>query len=132
MPSSFELPPKRPEVVDLAVEDNLDGAILVRHRLVAGLEVDDLQAGVTQRAPARRRAVAGAPVGTPVPQRIRHGSDIVESRMPSTAEMDHPDDPAHRLAIHPRGTSDGLRHITRFVLPRRSGRWCRIWGQVTT
>ena len=100
MPSSLELSPKRPEVVYLAVEDDLDGAVLVRHGLVARLEVDDFQARVTQGASARRRTVARLPIRTPVSQRVRHDSDVIESGMPSTAEMDDPDNPTHRLTIH--------------------------------
>ena len=48
------------------IEDDVDGGVLVAHRLVARLEVDDLQAGVAQRAPARWRAVTGAPIRTPM------------------------------------------------------------------
>ena len=38
------------KVVNLAIEDNPDGLVLVRHRLMAcGAEVDDAQAAVSQR-----------------------------------------------------------------------------------
>ena len=47
-----QLVAKRHEVVGLAVEHGDDVAPLVRHRLVAGLEVDDLQPLVTEHAVA--------------------------------------------------------------------------------
>ena len=56
-----QLVAKRHEVVRLAVEDGDDVARLVRHRLVAGLEVDDLQSLVTEHAVAEgvRRSLVG-------------------------------------------------------------------------
>ena len=42
------------EVVDLAVEDGDDDAVLVRDRLIAGREVDHAQPPVAERAAAER------------------------------------------------------------------------------
>ena len=44
VPASFQLGAELAVVVDLAVEDELDGAVLVPDRLVPRLEVDDRQA----------------------------------------------------------------------------------------
>ena len=61
------------EVVDLAVEDGDDAAVLVRDRLVAGREVDHAQAAVPERAasPLRDDAV----VGPAMADRVARGAD---------------------------------------------------------
>ena len=58
---STQLVAQRHEVVGLAIEDGDDIARLVRHRLIAALEVDDLQSLVTQHAVAEgvRRSLVG-------------------------------------------------------------------------
>ena len=56
-PSALEFRDQLLEVVDLAVEDDDDGAVLVVQRLLAGREVDDRQAAVAE-ADARREVQA--------------------------------------------------------------------------
>src|SRR5262249_14249776 len=48
MPLGLEIGTERLEVVDLAVEDDLDGAVLVADRLIASGQVDDRQATVDE------------------------------------------------------------------------------------
>ena len=61
-------------VVDLAVEGDPDGPVLVRHRLGAGRgEIDDRQAPVAERdGPVH---VQAAPVGAAMRDDLRHASD---------------------------------------------------------
>src|SRR6266446_6248353 len=54
-------------VVDLAVEDGPDRPVLVAHRLVAGMQVDDGEAPVAEPA----EIVGGAPLASPSPQEAR-------------------------------------------------------------
>ena len=73
MPGALELVPELAVVVDLAVLDHVNGALFVRDRLVARLEVDD-------REPPRRERDAGVvelpeTVGAAVDQRPAHGGD---------------------------------------------------------
>ena len=58
------------EVVELAVEDGDDVPGLVRHRLVAGLEVDDAQAPVAEDAASERGDATR--VGPAVDERLGH------------------------------------------------------------
>ena len=60
------------EVVDLAVEDHLDRAVLVAHRLRSAFDVDDAQAPVAERC-GLVHEVAFA-VGAAVRQRFRHSN----------------------------------------------------------
>src|SRR2546425_8701481 len=62
---ALELRPQRPVVIDLAVEDHVDGRGFVRHRLVArGRQVDEGEATVHQLA--LRVLIRAAPIGTAV------------------------------------------------------------------
>ncbi len=57
MAARFELGAQLGEVVDLAVEDDPDRAVLVGHRLIAGGEIDDAQPAVRRaRCPRRSRS----------------------------------------------------------------------------
>ena len=47
------------EVVDLAVEDHLDAAVLVADRLIAGGEVDDAETAMAEADPAVEIVAAG-------------------------------------------------------------------------
>ena len=75
VPALAELSPELVEVVQLAVEDRDDVAGLVRHRLVAGLEVDDLEAPMAEHATPERGDAAV--VGTAVDERRVHARDDV-------------------------------------------------------
>ena len=48
-PSGFQLRAQLAEVVDLAVVDDLQPAVVHRHRLVTVLEVDDAEAAEAER-----------------------------------------------------------------------------------
>ena len=63
------------EVVQLAVEDRDDVAGLVQRRLIAGLEVDDLEAAMAEDATSERGDAAG--VGTSMDERLGHAGDDV-------------------------------------------------------
>ena len=71
----LELPADVGVVVDLAVEDHPDAAVLVRQRLLAGAEIDDAQAAMGERGVrvAVQPGFVGAAMGDDVahPQRAR-------------------------------------------------------------
>ena len=78
------------EVVDLAVEDELNRAVLVRHRLVgAGAEVDDLQPPETEAGAARRRYVRPAASGPRCEQRSRIAHDGRRRHRPAVERSVH-------------------------------------------
>ncbi len=73
----LKLSPQFAEVIDLAVEHNPDGAVLVAHRLPAGLgEVNDGQARVTEsdrtRRPAALECASILPIRAAMAQDIHH------------------------------------------------------------
>ena len=59
-------------VVDLAIEDDGDGSILVPHRLVAAGDIQDRQPAMTQVYTALRVDVVAGAVGPPMDQRSGH------------------------------------------------------------
>ncbi len=63
------------EVVQLAVEDRDDVTGLVQHGLVAGLEIDDLEAAMAEDATPERGDAAG--VGAAMDERLGHAGDDV-------------------------------------------------------
>ena len=80
-PVPLELSAQLDVVVDLAVEHHPDRLVLVRHRLVAALEVDDRQPAEAERGAGDRvpggpqrvlAAVAALVVGAAVPQQLDH------------------------------------------------------------
>ena len=93
VPAGGEDPGELAVVVDLAVEDDPDPAVLARHRLVAGREVDDLEPAHREpRGPVHEEAlVVGPAVGEPVVHAPQDGG----VRAPVGAREDVPDDPAH-------------------------------------
>ena len=74
-PRSCEVAANLLEVVQLAVEDRDDVTGLVQHGLVAGLEVDDLEAAMAEDAAPERGDAAG--VGAAVDERLGHAGDDV-------------------------------------------------------
>jgi hypothetical protein len=84
-------------VVDLAIEDDLQRAGLVAHRLVATGQVDDGQAPVAEADLAYPVREAGdmesGRVGAPVRQRRGHGVEHLPCIRSGCT--DKPDDPAH-------------------------------------
>src|SRR5262249_36297530 len=89
-----QLPPEGHEVVDLTVERDLDGPVLVPHRLPARLgEVDDGEPPVAQ----------GAGPVRPLPRSVRaRGAEGVERRPDRAARpplvLDLTKNPTHRVA----------------------------------
>lgn len=60
-------------VVDLSVEDDLERAVFIGHRLVAAGQVDNAQATVTQRATLIQ--VTTKTVGAAMSDAVAHGPD---------------------------------------------------------
>ena len=88
---AFELVLELAVVVDLAVLDDDDGAVLVRDRLVAAGQVDD-------REPARRDAdallrVHALGVGAAMDERLRHRTQPVD--IERRVRRRDPADPTH-------------------------------------
>ena len=80
-PEPLELRPQLGVVVDLAVEDELDRPVFVRHRLVGAVrEVDDREpARAEADSPVGRDPGAGA-VGTAMGERVAHPRDATAPR----------------------------------------------------
>ena len=89
-----------PEVVDLAVEDHLHGAVFVAQRLVAAREVDDRQPLVRERADgagARRQNDLAGLVGPAMTEQRRHRRSEA-----AVLDADVTGDPAHAAELSPR------------------------------
>ena len=72
VPPSLQLGPELFEVVDVAVENGVHAAVLVGHRLPAGLQVDHAQARMTEGAAPGGSKPARAFVGAAVREPLRH------------------------------------------------------------
>src|SRR5205085_11922119 len=83
-------------VVDLAVLDDDDGAVLVRDRLVAGVEVDDRQAAGGE--PDRAVDEHSVRIGAAVRERRAHRSEPLGIRGPAVRGC--PADPAHARLLY--------------------------------
>src|SRR5262249_43534780 len=81
-------------VIDLAVEDNPDGAVLVGHRLTAAFDVHDCQSPMSQpdRSPHHR---AGA-IGTAMSKRVSHPHQPMLLGTFARIKFHYPGDAAHR------------------------------------
>src|SRR5262245_66019684 len=83
--AGFQLASQLTEVVDLAIEDHGDPGALVRHRLIAGYQVDDCQTPVPEAdRPAAEKSVS---VGATVRENSGHRSQ----RMPADTVADSQD-----------------------------------------
>src|SRR5690606_32218496 len=81
------------EVVDLAVEDDADGAVVAVHRLVAGREVDDGEPAVPEAdARAEMKAVA---VGAAMGEDVVHPPHQPAVDRPAALQIDDARQPAH-------------------------------------
>src|SRR6185295_15297616 len=91
---------QRPMVVDLTVEDDPAGAVLVRHRLRAAGAIDDRQPRVAERRTRiGERALA---VRTTMMKRVRHLADgVANRRIQIAVRADDAADTAHRVALLP-------------------------------
>jgi len=83
------------EVVDLAVKDDADAAVLVEKRLLAGGDVDDRQAAVAKAQ--ARLDVQAAFVGAAVVLRIVHSRQRRAVDRTGTAGIEEAGDAAHRV-----------------------------------
>ena len=91
MTSRHEILPKRLVVVDLAVENDPDGAVLIRDRLVAARKVDDAEAPHAETHGAF--GVEALIVGPAMPDLVAHRLDDELLRYASKREI--PRDSAH-------------------------------------
>ena len=73
VPASLQLQSQFPKVVDLAVENDPNGRLPVRHRLVAAVQIDDGKAPKTQADAAG--AIRAVVVGTTMCNRCGHRGD---------------------------------------------------------
>ena len=90
-------------VVNLAVEDDLDGAVLVAERLVPAGDVEDAQTGHAQ-AGARRGVLPGTPiVGAAMHEGGRHALQQGRDFHCRTLGAGNTEDATHRLFL-PQGT----------------------------
>src|SRR5205807_450080 len=80
-------------VVDLAVEDDDDAAVLVEKRLLPGRKVDDRQAPVPEAQ--SRLEMQAAFVGPAVKLRLAHARDEIARDRSRSAQVHHADDAAH-------------------------------------
>ena len=80
-------------IVDFAVEDDLNGTVLVAERLAAAAEVDDRQTAMDQ-SQARIGPIADA-VGTAVGDGIAHGLEHRGIDGPIRIRIQHASDAAH-------------------------------------
>ncbi len=108
-PRAFEPGPQLAEVVDLAVENDRDAAVLVEDRLVAARQVDDRQ----PPHPERDRSVdeIACIVGAAMRHRIAHADDV-RLRGGRAAQTDDPGDAAHQ--------ADDLEQLADLALVDRS------------
>src|SRR3989304_3534955 len=70
MPAVLQASPNLLEVVDLAIEDRPDGLPFIRHRLLAGGQIDDREAAHAQ--PDLVRGVVAIIIRAAMPQAGRH------------------------------------------------------------
>ncbi len=85
-------------VVDLAVEDHLDGAIFVADRLLPAGDIDDRQAAHSQRD-FRRNEIAAA-VRPPVDNCVAHGAHGAPRLVGIERPTGEARDATHRLRLH--------------------------------
>src|SRR5204862_7242777 len=104
---SLEVAPELAIVVDLTVLDDLDGAVLVADRLVAGREVDDRKPPGRERHRAVR--VLAEAVGAAVGERRAHRRDALRIRRAAGGHDSA--DPAHaKESRHRVGSTRALHH----------------------
>ena len=103
----LELGAQRAVVVDLAVEDGDDVAVLVRHRLVAGREVDHAEAAVAERAASERRG--GAVIRAAMADRVARGADDRDVVRACRGGSEESTDAAHRRNRTAAGSASSTR-----------------------
>jgi hypothetical protein len=93
----FQIRPELGVVVDLAVADNPDALVLVRHRLAAALGIHDRQSPMTQAD--RTLDEQSLPVRAAVTQRVPHPLEAFLLHALVGIELQDADDAAHDDAI---------------------------------
>src|SRR5262249_19826594 len=126
----LELPHESRRVVDLAVADHLDGAVLVPERLLAAVDVDDREAP----HPERHLVLHVAPEGIrpAVHHDVAHRAHAFRARPFAESASHLARDPAHGPTISPQAASrwrssaaaSSLTGASRGLIPRR-GSWKR-------
>jgi hypothetical protein len=113
MPGGFEVGPEGLIVVNLAVEHDGDGAVLVVNWLITGSEVNNRQSSGTHHERDVTVDVPPRPVRAPVVNPVEH---IVEYSV--VCEPDRPDDSTHypvqntRRGLNVAFTRDETVHLT--------------------
>ncbi len=103
-------------VVDLAVEDEMDLAGFVLHRLMAGRQVNDRQAShADQRLIV---AIVACIVGAAMPDRVVHSMDDGVRRQHAASCRDDADDAAHHGAPGWTATSPSTSRSSAALAPR--------------
>ena len=106
-------------VVDLAVVDDDDRAVLVVERLLAGREVDDRQPAMAERDP--RLEVQTVAVGSAMGDRLVHTQRQAAVRLPLESRIDDACDPAHLSALRRPSDRRVRRRTARTVLSSLPG-----------
>jgi hypothetical protein len=101
MPARFESPAKIVMVVDLPIEDDPAGAVLVRDRLIASCSIDDGEAPMPENR--RRVREESIPIGSTVSDCARHVRDgCLNRRREEPAESGDTCYATHGRAVSPR------------------------------
>ena len=98
--TALEPPPQRAVVVELAVGDHVDRAVLVRDRLPAADRVDEREPA-DREAGVRVEVVAGA-VGPAVRERRAHHGEFLSGRRRAAGKREQARDPAHQANLQRR------------------------------
>ena len=104
MPLGLQPPPQRGEVVDLAVEDRPDGAVLVGERLMAAGQVDDRQPAEPQRGMVV--AIVARVVRAAMDEPVHHGRGAIPAQRAARIGPDRAADAAHAVACQSLMPSD--------------------------
>ena len=87
MPPAFQLPRARGESVDLPVERDPDGPVLIRERLSAASDVDDREAGIDKEDVLGGTDVVAAAVRSAVAQGSDHPAGGCRDLFPLEREL---------------------------------------------
>ena len=109
MPALFELAPHAFVIVELAIDDDPGGLVLVRDRLIAGLKIDDAEARVSEAGLPMRRDPGSLAVRSTVMERAhgacesirRNGRTLGKHRDNSTHRASPEDAPASNVGVGP-------------------------------
>ena len=126
MAKRFEVLPERFEVVDLAIEDDPDRAVFVRHGLVPAAQVDDRQPAMPERDGAVdvQTCIVRPPVSQDVAHPFQHGSvgRFVPRKVDESADATHGLSSASSHPTGHRGRYGAGRYSGKHLAARRRGR----------